>query len=164
MCQTKVVQKIKTQVLYSITFTLENGAIYEIMWGKIVQQDRPQMTIWHIHIACWIPKATLTLVYLLFIHCNNGCTNAPPCYVLRTLRVFFTLRREKDFSILQSTEIGFGAHPASHSMCTWDPLPRSTAAMAWSWPHLRSVPRSRMGGSIPPHSICLNGVHKDIIG
>jgi len=24
-------------------------------WKNIVQPDRPQMTIWRMHIACWIP-------------------------------------------------------------------------------------------------------------
>ena len=27
------------------------------MWKNIVQPDRPQMTIWRMRIACWIPKA-----------------------------------------------------------------------------------------------------------
>jgi hypothetical protein len=35
-----------------------NCAIYEVMWKNIVEPGRPQMTIWHMHIACWIPKAT----------------------------------------------------------------------------------------------------------
>jgi hypothetical protein len=35
-------------------------AIYEIMWKNIVEQGRSQMTLWHIRIACWIPKATNT--------------------------------------------------------------------------------------------------------
>jgi hypothetical protein len=39
----KIVQKIKTHILCSITFP-ENRAVYEIMW-KHVQPDRPQMTI-----------------------------------------------------------------------------------------------------------------------
>jgi hypothetical protein len=30
---------------------------YEIMWKHKVEQDRPQMTVWHMCIACWIPKA-----------------------------------------------------------------------------------------------------------
>jgi hypothetical protein len=42
MFQTKVVEKIKTHVLDSITFS-ENRAIYEIMWKNT--PDRPQMTI-----------------------------------------------------------------------------------------------------------------------
>jgi len=38
----------------------ENHAIYEIMWKNIVERGRPQMTIWDMGIACWIPKATNT--------------------------------------------------------------------------------------------------------
>ena len=59
MFQTKVVEKIKTHILCSVTF-FENCAIYEIMWKNIVERGRPQMTIWHMCIACWIPKATNT--------------------------------------------------------------------------------------------------------
>jgi hypothetical protein len=32
------------------------------MWKNIVERDRPQMTIWRMRIACWIPKATNTNV------------------------------------------------------------------------------------------------------
>ena len=61
MYQTKVVHKIKTHILCSITFLyFENRVIYEVMWKTTVQPDRPQMTIWPMHIACWIPKAKKT--------------------------------------------------------------------------------------------------------
>jgi len=50
------VQKIKTHILCS-TASSENTAVYE-MWENIVEPDRPQMTIWRMRIACWIPKAT----------------------------------------------------------------------------------------------------------
>jgi hypothetical protein len=60
MFLTNVVQKIKTRILCSITFFFENRAVYEIMWKITVVPDRPQMTIWHMRIACWIPKATNT--------------------------------------------------------------------------------------------------------
>jgi hypothetical protein len=30
------------------------------MWNNNVGPDRPQMTIWPMRIACWIPKATKT--------------------------------------------------------------------------------------------------------
>ena len=30
------------------------------MWKNIVEPDRPQVTIWRMRIACWIPKATIT--------------------------------------------------------------------------------------------------------
>jgi len=33
-----------------------NRAIYEIVWKNIVEPGRPQMTIWRVRIAYWIPK------------------------------------------------------------------------------------------------------------
>jgi hypothetical protein len=41
-------------------FLIENRASYEIMWKNIVELDRPQVTIWRMRLACWIPKATNT--------------------------------------------------------------------------------------------------------
>ena len=58
MFQTKVVQKIKTH--FSNNFLIESPAVYEIMWKNTVERCRPQMTIWRMRIACWIPKATNT--------------------------------------------------------------------------------------------------------
>jgi len=40
-------------------FFSENSAVYEIMWKNIVELDRSQMTIWRVHIACWIPMAAI---------------------------------------------------------------------------------------------------------
>jgi hypothetical protein len=51
---------INTHFMFNNIFFFENRAIYEIMWKNIVQRDRPQMTIWRMRIACWIPKATNT--------------------------------------------------------------------------------------------------------
>jgi hypothetical protein len=45
MFQTKEVEKIKTHVLFSMTFFPENRAIYETMWKNMVDLDRPQTTI-----------------------------------------------------------------------------------------------------------------------
>jgi hypothetical protein len=56
----KVIEKIKTHISLSVTF-LKNCAICEIMWKNIVGLGRPQMTIWLLHITCWISKATNTL-------------------------------------------------------------------------------------------------------
>jgi hypothetical protein len=60
MLQTKVVEKIKIHTLCSVFFL--NRAVYENMWKNIVERGRPQMTIWRMRIACWIPKATHTQV------------------------------------------------------------------------------------------------------
>jgi hypothetical protein len=63
------------------------------MWKNAIEPKKPQMTIWCMRIACWIAKATHTHTRsrslsvcntLLLLHCNNGCTNAPRCYVVRT--------------------------------------------------------------------------------
>ena len=56
MFQTKLVEKLKTHILCSVTFFL-NRAFYEIMWKNIVEWGRQQMLIWRMHIACRITKA-----------------------------------------------------------------------------------------------------------
>jgi hypothetical protein len=62
MFQTKVVEKIKTHILSSITFFY--FFFYEIMWKNIVELDRQQMT----NTACRIPKTTNThSQYVIFI-------------------------------------------------------------------------------------------------
>jgi len=55
----KIVEKIKTHILCSGTF-FENRTFYEIMWKNTLERGRPQMAIWRMRIACWIPKATNT--------------------------------------------------------------------------------------------------------
>ena len=73
-------------------FFFTNSAVYEIMWKNTVEPDSPQMTIWRVRNACWITKATNTLwIYCLLVHCSNGYTNEPPCYVIRALPVLLTI-------------------------------------------------------------------------
>jgi hypothetical protein len=55
------VDKIKTHFVFSnFFFFFEKRAVYEIMWKNIVERRRPQMTIWRMRVAFWIPKATNT--------------------------------------------------------------------------------------------------------
>ena len=67
------------------------------LWDKVEEfcrAGRPQMTIWRMRIACWIPKATNThseYVMLLIFHCNNGYTNAPQYCVILTISVVFII-------------------------------------------------------------------------
>jgi hypothetical protein len=57
----KFVEKIKTHILYSVTFFfLENRDVYEIMWEIIVERGRPQIAIWRMHFANFTPTATNT--------------------------------------------------------------------------------------------------------
>ena len=53
MFRTNVVEKIKIHFKLMIFF--KKRAVYEIKWENIVEPDRPQMTIWRMCIACWIP-------------------------------------------------------------------------------------------------------------
>jgi hypothetical protein len=55
--QTEFVEKVKTHILCSITF-FKTCAFDEITWKNIVELGSPQLTIWHMHIACLIAKAT----------------------------------------------------------------------------------------------------------
>jgi hypothetical protein len=48
MFQTKVVEKIKTHSIFSVTvffFFYRKHAVYDIVWKYVVDPDRPQMTI-----------------------------------------------------------------------------------------------------------------------
>ena len=93
MFQTKVVEEIKKHILFSVTLKKKSYPL----WDKVEEfcrAGRPQMTIWRMRIACWIPKATNThseYVMLLIFHCNNGYTNAPQYCVILTISVVFII-------------------------------------------------------------------------
>ena len=63
--RTTVVERIKTH--FAFNFFFENFTIYEKMWKNVVEADRPQMTIWRLRNACWIPKATNTLRFVILL-------------------------------------------------------------------------------------------------
>ena len=44
----------------SNNFFIENHVDYEIMFKGIVEAERPQLTVWRMLFACWIPKAKNT--------------------------------------------------------------------------------------------------------
>jgi len=45
---------------FVLTNLFKYRAVYEIKWKNIAEWGRPQMTIWHMRIACWMTKATDT--------------------------------------------------------------------------------------------------------
>jgi len=65
----------------------ERLAVYEIVWKRIGEPDRPQMTVRRLRIACWIIVLHILRIFLL-CHCHNGHTNAYQSYVIRTLPVY----------------------------------------------------------------------------
>ena len=70
MFQTKVVEKIKRQILCSIFLFPENRAVYETMWNNTAERGRPQIIVWRMRIVCWIPKATNTHTHTIY---NTYC-------------------------------------------------------------------------------------------
>ena len=60
MFQMKVVENNQNTHFVFNNFFSKIVPFIEIMWKNIVEPGRPQMTIWRMHIACWIPKATNT--------------------------------------------------------------------------------------------------------
>jgi len=58
MFQAKLVEKIKTHILFSVFFFLKNIAVHKKIWKNIVEQGRPHIKIWRLRFACSIPKAT----------------------------------------------------------------------------------------------------------
>ena len=57
--QTKVVQKLKTHILCSITFFLKLCRLWYNV-ENAADRGRPQKAIWRMCTACWLPKATYT--------------------------------------------------------------------------------------------------------
>jgi hypothetical protein len=68
---------------------------YAIMWKNNVERSRPQMTIWRMLVAYWIPKATNTdseYVILFAFPLQQWFTNAPHRDGIRTLPVLLTYK------------------------------------------------------------------------
>jgi hypothetical protein len=75
--------------MFNIFFFFKSRTVHEIMWKNFYSRAG-QSEIRDMHIACWIPQATThthNMQHSLLLHCNNYCTNAPQCYVIRTLTV-----------------------------------------------------------------------------
>jgi hypothetical protein len=54
----KYVEKITTRVMFKNVS--KNRAVFKIMWKNIVKPGRPQMTIWNMHVECWITDSKNT--------------------------------------------------------------------------------------------------------
>jgi hypothetical protein len=94
MFQTKVIEKIKTHILCSITFSA-NRAVCEIMWKSMVEPDRPQMTIYTAHALCmldnWGYRHTLRIcdIYCLCTSTLLPCTHIASRVILMSLPCVF---------------------------------------------------------------------------
>jgi len=57
MLQTNVLNKTKT---HGVSTFFQRSAIEEILLENIIEQEKSQITVWRVRIACWIPKACNT--------------------------------------------------------------------------------------------------------
>jgi hypothetical protein len=97
MFRTEFVEKIKPYILCPITFFRKSSRL----WDNVEKYIRArQATDDNMARALVMPgnygytnkhTHTQNVCHLLLFHCNNGCTNAPRCYVIRTLPVLFKL-------------------------------------------------------------------------
>jgi hypothetical protein len=92
MFQTKVVEKIKTHILCSITFFRKSCHL----WGNVekfyrARQATDDNVTQCVCFACWITKATHThSEYVILIAEGNNCYwNVPHCYLICTLPVLY---------------------------------------------------------------------------
>ena len=67
----KVVEESKRTYFAQQLFS-ENLAVYEIMLENRVEPDRKHMTIRHMRFACWIHKATDTLLEYVILAVLSG--------------------------------------------------------------------------------------------
>ena len=122
--------------------------VYEIMWTNMVEQYRPQMTIWRMRFACWITKATNTHSEYVTHRFSTAkwLRKGASVFVIRTLLV-----GGRDSSVGIATRCGLDG-PGIESRCggeifrtrpgrPWDPpsllyngyrvFPGGKAAEAW---------------------------------
>jgi len=69
----------------------------------MVPQDRPQITIWRLRIACWIMKTTNThseCVILIAFPLLQWLHERAQCYVTRTLAVLFSINSVQTITYL----------------------------------------------------------------
>ena len=95
--------------------------VYQIIWKNTVLSGRPQIKIWLMGIAFWILKATNTRSeYVLLFYCNNGCRNAPQCYVLQMYVACFVSNKTWNFPFANLEELQhFGvSKPTQFTMLT----------------------------------------------
>jgi len=82
MFHTKVAMQSNIHFEFN-NFFPENRAVYEMMWKNTVEMDRPQMTIWRMRIACWMPKGYKHTLRV----CNSYCFSTATTVARKHLNV-----------------------------------------------------------------------------
>jgi hypothetical protein len=120
MFKTKVVEKIKTHILCSITFFRKSCLLRDNVekYGRTWQTTHYNIML-RMRFACWITKATdkhSEYVILLLFHGNNGYANAPQCYVY--MRVYISCLVEAYYCWCESN-LFLCNHTPFYPVCTY---------------------------------------------
>jgi len=98
-------------------------SLFEV-WKNIVEPGRPQMTIWRVRIACWIPKATNTHSQYV-THCFSTVTVVARTRLNVTLYVHYLScldsypdRSESRMSV-DSSSLNFLPHTRNKTDCNY---------------------------------------------
>ena len=123
MFQTKVVEKIKINILCSITFFRISCHLWDNV-KKILYSwtcRKLQYGLYALHVLYLSLQTHIqNMWHLLLSHCSNSCTNsALQCYATGTLAIWFTLcwRSQKSVYCYQSS-----CHNYSHLIVVFNPL------------------------------------------
>ena len=90
MFQTKVIEKTKVHILYSV-FYFENRTVYVIKWKNTVVRGRTHDNMAQARCS-WVPRATnrhTKYVILIAFPLQQWLQESASCYVIRTLPVLF---------------------------------------------------------------------------
>jgi hypothetical protein len=154
--RTNVVEKIKTHILRPVTFFFFRGSCH--LWdnvGKYCRADSPQMAIWRMRIACWIPKTIATNssyviliafppqqwlherspVLHLYAHCVYCCLMSQYDFrrICNFTRIVYFLA---GFTVLSRLVMAVAAPPAPVRSFVWYlSLGQSTHALVYSLQH-----------------------------
>ena len=91
--------------MFDYFFPPENRAFYEIRWKNIVQSGRPQMAIWRMRIACWVPTTTNKHPEYVEVSWNMMAHAQKPDFVFRRNGRVNLNRRRRQFSRLLAAEL-----------------------------------------------------------
>jgi hypothetical protein len=96
-----------TLFMFSNPFFFRFRAVYGVIWKNTVQPCRPDVTIWRMCIACWIPKATnihsqyvIIIFFLQWIHERPSMLR---CTYIACLVIFLSC----DHRLQSSVQISF---------------------------------------------------------
>jgi hypothetical protein len=84
----EIVEKTDTHTLCWEIFFFGNFAVCEIMWQYVVEPGRPQITMWHMRVACWVPKPKNTF-QMCTMYCYFTATIVVRTHLTVTLFLHF---------------------------------------------------------------------------